>query len=206
MEKKSFVLPKLVFVTHGQEKDTQKNLALYESALMGGVDAILLREPELASSKLLAVASQLRILTQKYHAKLLIHSHADVAKAVGADGIHLRAADMHEVTAMKNWLQFDMLFSVSCHDLSELKEAKKEGADYAFLSPVFATKSHPEALGLGIDVFHDLAKQSPLPIIALGGVEIQNRALLAGFSIATIRALLLAKDPLQAARALRAGE
>ncbi|MDQ6962290.1 MAG: thiamine phosphate synthase [Mariprofundaceae bacterium] len=206
MKQKVFTLPKLVFVTHNPLKDSQKVLDVFEQALDGGVDAILLREPELVSSKLLALASQLRVLTQKYHAKLMIHSHADVAQAVAADGVHVRASDMHEIRAMKAWLQDDMLFSASCHDLSELAEAKKQGADYAFLSPVFATESHLDVKGMGIQAFKEIAGKSPLPVIALGGVDEDNRTLLAGFSVATIRALLLANEPFKAAQALRKSE
>ena len=59
---------------------------------------------------------------------------------------------------------------LTAHDGAELQAAVEDGADGIFLSPVFPTASHPEAETLGIHGFHVLAQQSPIPVIALGGM------------------------------------
>lgn len=59
----------------------------------------------------------------------------------------------------------------TAHDGAELQEAIAAGADGIFLSPVFPTVSHPDAATLGIHGFHVLAQQSPVPVIALGGMD-----------------------------------
>lgn len=62
------------------------------------------------------------------------------------------------------------LHLATAHDGDEIQAAIAMGADGIFLSPVFATASHPDAKPLGVHGFHALAMQSPIPVIALGGM------------------------------------
>ncbi len=62
----------------------------------------------------------------------------------------------------------------SCHSLADLHQAVRHGRNFVFLSPVFPTRSHPDAHPLGLDTFSQLCQQSPLPIIALGGITWDN--------------------------------
>ena len=68
-----------------------------------------------------------------------------------------------------------LLRLASAHDSDELAKAGAVGVDGVFLSPVFPTRSHPDAQPLGIHGFHVLARRSSVPVIALGGMT-QNRA------------------------------
>jgi thiamine-phosphate pyrophosphorylase len=63
------------------------------------------------------------------------------------------------------------LRTASAHNLREIRRAERRGAELIFLSPVHATRSHPGALPLGPRRFTALARQTPLPVIALGGVS-----------------------------------
>lgn len=183
---------------------TQTNdmFSVIEQALQGGVDAVLLREKALDSAKLLALASSLRTLTLQYQAKLIIHSQADIAQAVQADGVHVDAASIDEIEKIKAWLNNDMLVSASCHDAVELQQAQDSGADFAFLSPVFATQSHPGAAHLGATKFLALSKMVDMQVIALGGIDAQSKAQLKGAGLATMGGILDAKNPQAAALAL----
>ncbi len=84
----------------------------------------------------------------------------------GADGVHGRRGSG--------------LRTASAHNLRELKAAERAGADLVFLSPVFATKSHPGARPLGARRFSLLAHQSRVPVVALGGVDAGNARRLGG--------------------------
>jgi thiamine-phosphate pyrophosphorylase len=64
--------------------------------------------------------------------------------------------------------------SRSVHSLRELKTAERSGAGLVFLSPAFATRSHPEARPLGPVRFGLIARQARIPVIALGGVDARN--------------------------------
>jgi len=171
-----------------------------EAALCGGVDAVLVREKQMDSAHLLAFCSRLKAMMTAYGALLIIHSHADVAKAVGADGVHVAARSIDEIPDMRKWLEnAEMTLSASCHDADELEEAGKYGADFALLSPVFPTITHPGAPHLGVKRFRSLVKDSLLPVVALGGITPENRKELAGFGVAVVSAILDADDPKLAA-------
>lgn len=72
------------------------------------------------------------------------------------------------------------LRSASAHNLRELKAAQRRGADLIFLSPVFATRSHPGAKPLGRHRFALIAHQAKVPVIALGGMNAENSRTLGG--------------------------
>jgi len=183
--------------------ERERFFATVEAALCGGVDAILVREKQMDSARLLAFCSRLRAITSVHGAILIVHSQADVASAVGADGVHIAAANMEEIPAIKKWLnKSDLTVSASCHTVEELEQAVHCGVDFALLSPVFPTSSHPLRQPIGIARFMLLAGDANLPVVALGGITPDNRKELAGFGVAVISAILDANNAEQAARYL----
>jgi len=194
----------LVLITDSKRFDSQQAmLGCIEQAIQGGVDTIILREKHLDSAKLLSLASKLRILTKNQSARLIVHSHAHIAKAVEADGVHVDAQSIQEIMQMKQWLAGDYLVSASCHDEEELKLAESQGADFCFLSPVFPTQSHPGAPCLGAKKFITLASKVSIPVVALGGIEPNVLKQLQGHGVATMGGILNAKQPKHAAQALQ---
>jgi len=199
-------IPQLVLITDSTRLERERFFAVVKEALAGGVDAVLVREKAMNSAQLLAFASRLRELTRETEADLIIHTQADVAKAVRADGVHVAAADIHELPTMRRWLADETLsLSASCHHEAELRQASENGADFALLSPVFPTTSHPGAAHLGVEGFEKLAAAAPLPVIALGGITPENRGEIADYGIAVISAILEADDPRRAAMRLKSG-
>lgn len=93
---------------------------------------------------------------------VLVSDEASVAGQWGADGVY---GDPTRIAAAQGMLKL-----ATAHDGDALAAAGRAGADGVFLSPVFPTRSHPEAEPLGIHGFHVLAQQSPVPVIALGGM------------------------------------
>jgi len=195
--------PSLTLITDSSRYPDDLLFSVMEKALKHGLDAILIREKELSSAKFLALASRVRALTSAYGAALYIHTQVDIAAAVDADGVHLASGDISNITAVRSWLNDPAkTVSVSCHNLQEIKLAEKFSADFLFLSPVFPTASHPGAEHLGVKTFIDMASQSAVPVIALGGVDCDNRSQLQGYGVAVISSLLAAADPSLAAKQL----
>jgi len=189
-------VPNLILITDSQRLPKDRFLDVLGAALSGGVDAVLVREKQMDSARLLAFASQLRELTHSHKAKLIIHTQADIAKAIEADGVHLSSIEMNQIPTIREWLKRDeMTLSTSCHNELELEFAHRFGADFVFLSPVFSTQSHPDEEPLGITRFRELAADPPLPVIALGGITSKNRQQLEGMPVAVISAILNADDP-----------
>jgi hypothetical protein len=113
-------------------------------------------------------------------------SHWDANRLPGA--WHLRARDAGDLVPTGAFLS-----GRSCHSLEDVISAQNEGLDYVFLSPVFSTRTHPEAAPLGLEKLRAVCAQVDIPVIALGGID-QSRekaCLQAGASgIAGIRMFL----------------
>jgi thiamine-phosphate pyrophosphorylase len=170
-----------------------------EAALRGGLRAVQLREKDMSVDELLPLARQMRELTRKYDAKLLINREIDVALAVGADGVHLGGDSMSPVEARKR-IGPDRLIGVSTHAIDEVLHAQQDGADFVTFGPVYATPSklkygQPVGLGRLREAVEELGQS--LSIFALGGVngELIPELLECGcHHVACIGAILFAED------------
>jgi len=199
----SLLIPELLLISDSRRTGDTHFFEAAEAALKGGVDTAMVREKHMNSAQLLSFSSRLRSLTRQAGARLIIHSQADVALAVKADGVHVAAADIGELPAMRNWLGKEcMSLSASCHNLAELNHAHMSGADFALLASVFPTASHPDSPCLGVEAFKAMAGSAPIPVLALGGIRPENRNLLADYGVAVIGAILDSPNPEGSARGL----
>ncbi|BAK68444.1 putative thiamine-phosphate pyrophosphorylase [Sphingobium sp. SYK-6] len=135
--------------------------------------AVVLRHHATAQTARLALFDRLRTLTLRRGCRLLVAGNPAVARALGADGHHGRVKPSRFSTGRERpWLH-----SAPVHDQRELRAAVRAGADAVLISPLFATRSHPDARPLGAVRFAALARYSPVPVIALGGVRPHHAAL-----------------------------
>ena len=152
-------------------------LARIAEAAHAGVDYIQLREKDLNSGDLasLARAALARIRANSSTTRLIINSRTDVALAVRADGAHLTSNDLApaEVRAIvaATPRAAGFMIAVSCHSAAEVLRAAEQGADFAVLAPVF---EKPGAAPCGLDALRAAAKGCAIPVLALGGVTIDN--------------------------------
>jgi thiamine-phosphate pyrophosphorylase len=171
-------------------------------ALMGGVRAVQLREKDLPVRELLALARELRNITEEFRAKLFINDRVDVAVAVDADGVHLGGQSL-PASAVRKVVGNRMIIGVSTHSIREAKEAEEDGADFITYGPIFATLS--KALfgnPVGCESIFQAKKAVKVPIFALGGIKSGNisQVMAAGSDgIAMISAILAADDIRKAA-------
>ena len=121
----------------------------------------------MAGEALRRFAERVIAVTHAAGARVLINGDADLARTVGADGVHLTAAQLAQARERP---AFDLV-GVSCHDAAELERARVLGADLAVLGPVAPTPTHPGANGIGWERFAELVKDCPLPVYALGGLK-----------------------------------
>ena len=182
-------------------------LTAVEEALQGGVDAVQLRDKDLPEAERLALAHQLRALTRRYRARLLINGSVDIALAAEADGVHLGASSQ-PVAEARRLLGPKRLIGYSAHSLDELALVTRQGADFATFSPVFFTPSKA-AYGppQGLEQLAAACSASPVPVFALGGIDQHRVAAIrqAGAKgIAVISTILSSSEPRLAAQDLRA--
>ena len=150
-------------------------LAKIGEAVRCGVDYVQLREKDLSSREfeLLAREALDAVRTNSTKTKLLINSRSDVALAGGADGVHLRSDDISVRDARSIAARAgkqEWIVGVSCHSQEEVTKAQADGADFVVFAPVFGKPNTPAA---GVDALREACK-SPIPVLALGGVALEN--------------------------------
>ena len=174
------------------------------AALLGlppGVAAVQLREKDLPAAALLDLASRLLPVCKAASAPLLINDRVDVARAAGADGVHLPSRGL-PVAQARALLGPNRLVGVSCHAPEEIAAAYSDGADFALFGPVWDS---PGKAARGAAALKDAVRAAPFPVLAIGGVtaETASQAMEAGAAgVACIRAVLGGADPGAAAREL----
>jgi thiamine-phosphate pyrophosphorylase len=176
-----------------------------------GVDYIQLREKDLTARELEILAREavavirdnsLAPKHQTQTTRLLINSRTDIAQAVGADGVHLPSNDIPSSEVRRIWSRCGAgvpvrerpVVAISCHSKADVLCAESDGADFAAFAPVFGKQ---DAAGTGLEALRE-ACQAKIPILALGGVTLENAAscLKAGAAgIAAIR--LFQKDRIE---------
>jgi thiamine-phosphate pyrophosphorylase len=177
-------------------------------AARASVDYIQLREKDLSTGDLEKLALEaVQILRQihletrnpKLETKLLINSRTDVALAIEADGIHLRADDIspREAAAIQSVARKNskletrnFLTAVSCHSVEDVRRAEREGASFAVLAPVFEKIIPPQATALGLDKLRR-SSEGKLPVFALGGVTLEKASACLDAGAAGIAAIRL---------------
>ena len=125
-----------------------------------------------------ALARSLAAIARRRGLVLLVGEDPSLARRVGAQGVHLPERAIRRAGAVR-W-QRDWLVTAAAHSPAALRAAASAGADAALLSPVFATASHPDVRALGPHRFAALARASPLPVYALGGIDSARARLLQG--------------------------
>lgn len=178
--------------------DEERFFIAVEEALKGGCRAVQLREKDLSIRRLFDMAYRMKGLTEKYRAELFINDRADVALAVGADGVHLGSSGM-PVPAVRRIIGGDMRIGVSVHSSGEVSRAAEEGADFITLGPIFETPSKMQyGAPLGTDLLRSAVEKKTVPVFAIGGIRedrIKEVMDAGADGIALISGILASKDP-----------
>ena len=127
-----------------------------------------LRMPEASRAEIRRVAQDALSIDPALRGSLLVNHDIELARELGL-GVHFKARQLCELRGRP--LPRDAWVGASCHDAEELELAADLGADFATLSPVRATASHPAATPLGWECFARLVADARLPVYALGGVR-----------------------------------
>ncbi len=182
-------------------------LALVRAGCRANIPLIQLREKNLNTRTLYELTARAVDVTRGTNTRLLINERADIARAARADGCHLTARSL-EASVIRRAFGPDFLIGVSTHTLPEARAARDGGADFAVFGPVFDTPSK-NAYGppVGVESLREAAQTlSPFPLLALGGVALDNVSQIshAGASgIAAIRLFSESVDLNATVRAIR---
>jgi thiamine-phosphate pyrophosphorylase len=166
----------------------QRLLEKIAEAARAGVDYIQLREKDMPTRELESLArdavrvmNKVRAENRELSTALLINSRTDIAVAVAAEGIHLRAGDISPQEVRKIWKYVsgagtpgrDPQIGISCHSAEAVHKAAGTGATFAVFAPVFEKKDSPARTPAGLKQLEKACRAS-IPVLALGGITIQN--------------------------------
>lgn len=162
-------LPHRYQITPAEVRPDQRSIWFERigKAIEHGAQLVQLRLPLWPRELVRELAAALLPLASRHGAQLLLNGDIDGALALGT-GVQLKSTQL--VAMSERPLPLLQLVGVSCHGAEDLAQAAGIGADFATLSPVAATLSHPQTLPLDWPRFHALAEAAALPVYALGGV------------------------------------
>ena len=187
-----------------------------DSVLAGGVDVIQLRDKgspgeqrfgPLEAGRELAALEILAEAAKRHGALVAVNDRADIARAAGADVLHLGQDDL-PLEVARGIVGPDTIIGRSTHEVGEAARALMEDVDYFCVGPCWPTPTKPGRPAPGLDLVRAVASMnSDKPWFAVGGIEEPrlDEVLGAGARrIVVVRAITRAADPGAAARRLRA--
>jgi len=143
---------------------------LAAALLEGGARLLQLRLKAAPAREVLEIARVVRPLVREAGALLIVNDRPDVARAAGADGVHLGQDDL-PVAAARTVLGAGGIVGVSTHSVGQARAAVAAGADYLGVGPVFETTSKVGALAArGLDLVRAVRHEVTLPLVAIGGI------------------------------------
>jgi 8-oxo-dGTP diphosphatase len=183
---RSLLLPAEYAITRAGEVGVEPFLSLLETRLRGGLRLVQVREKSLGREEARTFARRTIALARAHGAKVIVNADAELAREIGADGVHLTATQLRVAAARPEfpWC------GASCHSGEELRAAEALGMDFVVLGPVRATPSHPQAAPLGWERFREIAAGAAVPVYALGGIvsgDLEQALMCGAHGIAMVR-------------------
>ncbi|MFX0545292.1 thiamine phosphate synthase [Roseovarius sp. S1116L3] len=175
------------------------------AALAAGVRMIQLRDKDASDAAFENEARALLKITRAAGARLIINDRVEIARRIGADGLHVGQGD-GDISAIRAAIRTDMILGLSVETEAQLGSIPVDKVDYLGTGPLRATATKPDAAQpLGMDGMARLIAAAPLPCVAIGGIKQADAAALRAIGaagIAVVSAISRADDMEGAARAL----
>lgn len=173
-------LPSLIFLT--DDERTPDPLPAIAALPRGSLVVVRSRN----SKRRRELAHAAARIAQRHGLSLSIAGDAALAVEIAADGLHLSETEIEKAGRYraKSWL-----ITAAAHSAHAVLRAHLSGAHAVLLSPIFATQSHKDRVPLGLTRLRTIARTSPIPIYALGGIDAENAESLKNIRLAGIAAI-----------------
>jgi thiamine-phosphate pyrophosphorylase len=182
---------KLYIVTNRKLVKNKDMIDILKGSILGGADAVILREKDLSYSQLLPIAERIKKITDSKNIPLIINNNIETALKVNAKGFHTSYQDY-----MNSNFKLKCTVGVSVHNTLEAVNAQKKGADYLLAGHIFETNCKKGLKGRGISFLKEILNKVSIPIIAIGGINENNidTVLKTGVYGAAIMSLVMASN------------
>ena len=192
-----FTFPRLYAIIDPAQASGRSVIEIGEILLSAGIRLIQLRDKQASSRELYEHARRLSELVRAQRGTCIVNDRADVARAAGADGVHVGQDDL-PVELARRVIGPGKLVVFSTHVLAQVRDADRSSADYVAFGPIFPTssKERPDPV-VGLAGLREARKATRKPLVAIGGITVQNarEVIEAGAdSVAVISDLLKAGD------------
>lgn len=142
-------------------------------ALEAGTQWVQYRDKSGSRREIYQIALNLRSITSAYGAVFVVNDHTDIALAVDADGVHLGQDDL-PVQKAREIIGKGKLIGLSTHTEEQAVSAETSGADYIGFGPVYHTETKDAGSPRGTSLLHQLRDKIRIPIVAIGGITLDN--------------------------------
>ncbi|HKP82004.1 MAG TPA: thiamine phosphate synthase [Pyrinomonadaceae bacterium] len=168
-------------------------LRLVRAAVEAEVPLFQIREKSLPARELYELTSSAVELTRGSKTRLLVNDRADIARAAGADGVHLTSQSL-PADVVRSMFGSQFLIGVSTHSLDEARTARDGGADFIVFGPVF--EKHGFSTPQGLDKLRNVTSElGDFPVLAIGGVSLENARACFEAGASGVAAIRLLNDP-----------
>lgn len=185
-------------------QDGQTLAGQVEQAILGGVTVVQLREKHASAAEFLALAQEVKQVTDRYQVPLIINDNLEVALAVDAAGIHVGQEDL-AAAAVRQKIGDKKVVGVSAQTVEQALAAEQADADYLGVGAVFPTSSKDDAVEVDFATLQAICQAVQIPVVAIGGITAENMTALQGSGIvgvAVISAIFGKPDVKKAAQEL----
>lgn len=158
---------RLMLITDRTRCKGRDLLEIVRTAAAAGLPALQLREKDLSPRDLWEWAHRLKDILTPYGTRLLINDRPDIARSIGAFGVHLPEQGV-PVKVARTVMGPESLIGVSVHSLGTALRAADEGADYVLFGAVYNT---PGKVGQGLRALSQVCHNVSLPVLAIGGIK-----------------------------------
>jgi thiamine-phosphate pyrophosphorylase len=199
----SFSIPRFYAILDAAQIGDRSAATICGLLLAAGVRLIQYRDKSASSRELYETCYRLDEQVHCAAGIFIVNDRADIARAVGADGVHLGQEDL-PVELARRVLEPGKWVGYSTHRLDQVREADRSSADYIAFGPIFPTqsKAKPDPV-VGLDGLWQARQGTSKPLVAIGGITLENarQVIEAGAdSVAVIADLLKAPDVGQRAK------
>lgn len=156
-----------------------------EKALKGGATMVQLREKELDEDTFEREAVEIMNLCHRYHVPFIVNDNVELAKKIGADGVHIGQSDM-ELMRARNILGADKIIGVTAKTIEQASAAEAGGADYLGSGAVFGSNTKMDAKPMDHALLQEICGSVHIPVVAIGGITAENVTQLQGRGMAGV--------------------
>lgn len=180
---------------------------LVREAIAGGCSFIQLREKHASAAEIAELARAIMPLCRTAGVPFVIDDEVELARVVGADGVHVGQSDTAAAEA-RRILGPDAIVGVSAQTVAEARAAEEAGADYLGVGALIPTPTKPDAVDVTADELASICAAVQIPVVGIGGLHANTLDVLAGSGAAggaVVSALFAVDDPRAAAQELVRG-